>query len=111
MVNTTHLRALCEVVRGGSFAAAGRQLGFTSSAVSQQIAALERMVGVTLFEREPRGIRATPAALYVAAQGEELLMRLDDLGAANRPGRRGARNATTGQLPHRQLQDRAAGAC
>lgn len=78
MVNTTHLRALCEVVREGSFAAAGRRLGYTSSAVSQQIAALERAVGVTLFEREARGIRATPAAVFAASQGEDLLMRLDD---------------------------------
>lgn len=81
MVNTTHLRALCEVVREGSFAGAGRRLGYTSSAVSQQIAALERAVGVTLFEREARGIRATAAAVFAATQGEELLMRLDDFDA------------------------------
>jgi DNA-binding transcriptional LysR family regulator len=78
MVNVTQLRTLCEVVRKGSFAAAGRRLGYTSSAVSQQIAGLERAVGVTLFEREARGIRATTAARYMAAQAEELLMRLDD---------------------------------
>jgi DNA-binding transcriptional LysR family regulator len=78
MVNITHLRALCEVVREGSFAAAGRRLGYTASAVSQQIAGLERAAGVVLFEREAHGIRATTAARYVAAHGEELLMRLDD---------------------------------
>lgn len=78
MVNITHLRALCEVVRGGSFAAAGRRLGYTASAISQQIAGLERAAGAVLFEREAHGIRATTAARYIAAQGEELLMRLDD---------------------------------
>ncbi len=78
MVNITHLRALCEVVREGSFAAAGRRLGYTASAISQQIAGLERAAGAVLFEREAHGIRATTAARYVAAQGEELLMRLDD---------------------------------
>ncbi|MEO3755450.1 LysR family transcriptional regulator [Streptomyces sp. B6B3] len=78
MVNITQLRALCEVVREGSFAAAGRRLGYTASAISQQIAGLERAAGAVLFEREAHGIRATTAARYVAAQGEELLMRLDD---------------------------------
>ena len=78
MINVTHLRALCEVVREGSFAAAGRRLGYTASAISQQIAGLERAAGVVLFEREAHGIRATTAARYVAAKGEELLMQLDD---------------------------------
>lgn len=81
MVNITQLRALCEVVREGSFAAAGRRLGYTSSAISQQIAGLERAVGVALFERESHGIRATTAARYVAAQGAEFLMQLDDFEA------------------------------
>lgn len=81
MVNITQLCALCEVVREGSFAAAGRRLGYTASAVSQQIAGLERAAGVTLFEREAHAIRATTAARYLAAQGRELLMRLDEFDA------------------------------
>ena len=78
MINVTHLRALSEVVRTGSFAAAGRNLGYTSSAISQQIAALERSVGVTFFERETRGIRATPAAHFAADHADDLVNRLDD---------------------------------
>lgn len=78
MVNTTYLRTLCEVVREGSFAGAARRLGYTSSAVSQHIAVLERTIGVTLFEREARGIRTTAAAVFAAQKGEELLMQLDD---------------------------------
>lgn len=81
MINPTQLRTLCEVVREGSFAAAGRRLGYTSSAVSQQIATLERGLGVTLFEREAHGIRATAAAVFVAERGQEMLMRLDDFDA------------------------------
>lgn len=81
MVNVTHLRALAEVVRTGSFAAAGRSLGYTSSAISQQIAALERSVGVTLFEREMRGIRATPAAQFAADHAGDLVTRMDDFDA------------------------------
>lgn len=80
MINFTQLKALCEVVREGSFAAAGRRLGYTASAIAQQVASLERSAGVTLFEREARGIRATPAARYVAARGEEVLMAIEDFG-------------------------------
>lgn len=62
MVNPSHLEALVSVLRTGSFAGAARQLGYTGSAVSQQIAALERETGLVLFERDARGIRATSAA-------------------------------------------------
>ncbi|MEV4565419.1 LysR family transcriptional regulator [Nonomuraea sp. NPDC049419] len=51
MLKPEHLRTLREVVRLGSFAAAANRLGYTSSAVSQQMAALERETGVRLFER------------------------------------------------------------
>lgn len=78
MFNVSQLRAVCAVVREGSFAGAARRLGYTASAVSQQVSGLERGVGVVLFEREASGIRATPAARYMAIHGEELLMRLDD---------------------------------
>src|SRR3954447_26052234 len=48
MVNPVHLRTLLEVTRRGSFAAAALQLGYTASAVSQQMSALEREAGVKL---------------------------------------------------------------
>ncbi len=53
-VDLRHLVALETVARERSFARAAKQLGYTQSAVSQQIAALERACGARLLER-PRG--------------------------------------------------------
>ncbi|MET9230543.1 LysR family transcriptional regulator [Lentzea sp. NPDC003310] len=77
MLNPVHLRTLVEVVKTGSFAEAARRLGYTSSAVSQQISAFERAVGVTLFEREAHSIRPAAAALLIADRGGELLAAID----------------------------------
>ncbi|SDM34257.1 DNA-binding transcriptional regulator, LysR family [Lentzea albidocapillata subsp. violacea] len=77
MLNPVHLRTLVEVVKTGSFAEAARRLGYTSSAVSQQISAFERVVGVTLFEREAHSIRPAAAALLIADRGGELLAAFD----------------------------------
>ena len=77
MLNPVHLRTLIEVVKTGSFAEAARRLGYTSSAVSQQISAFERAVGVPLFEREAHSIRPAGAALLIADRGGELLAALD----------------------------------
>jgi len=77
VLNPLHLRTLVEVVAVGSFAAAARALGYTASAVSQQISALERAVGVELFEREAHSIRPSAAALFIAERGAELLAGLD----------------------------------
>lgn len=66
MLNPTHLHTLGVVLSSGSFAHAARRLGYTPSAVSQQVASLERQLRVTLFEREAHAIRPTAAALTVA---------------------------------------------
>ena len=73
MLNPVLLRTLTVVVRASSFAEAARELGYTGSAVSQQIAALERSVRLQLFERSAHSIRPTPAALTLAARSREVL--------------------------------------
>ena len=50
-----------EVCRLGSLSAAAVELGYTQSAVSRQVAALERTAGARLLERRPRGVVPTPA--------------------------------------------------
>jgi DNA-binding transcriptional LysR family regulator len=52
-----HLRAFLAVARQKSFSGAARELGYTQSAVSQQLLALERIVGASLFMRPPGGRR------------------------------------------------------
>jgi DNA-binding transcriptional LysR family regulator len=83
MLDPLHLRTLTTVLQTGSFAAAARRLGYTPSAVSQQVAALERAARLPLFEREARSIRPTPAAAFLSARGHDVLAALgvlqDDL--------------------------------
>jgi DNA-binding transcriptional LysR family regulator len=79
MLNPLHLRTLTTVVRTGSFADAARQLGYTGSAVSQQIAALERTVKMPLFERDAHSIRPTPAGRFIAERARDALAALGSL--------------------------------
>jgi DNA-binding transcriptional LysR family regulator len=67
-----HLLALQALAREGSFAAAAEALGYTQSAISQQIAALERAVGQRLVER-PAGRRR----IWLTDAGEALLRHAD----------------------------------
>jgi DNA-binding transcriptional LysR family regulator len=80
------LRVLRAVAEHGSFAAAAAELRYTPSAVSQQIAALEREVGAVLVERGARGARLTQAgavldrhAAIVLGQLAAARAELDDL--------------------------------
>lgn len=79
MLNPLHLRTLATVLETGSFALAAQHLGYTASAVSQQMATLERGTRLTLFEREARSIRPTPSAAFLAARGQEVLAVLGAL--------------------------------
>ncbi|WP_433171858.1 LysR family transcriptional regulator [Actinoallomurus sp. CA-150999] len=79
MLNPVHLRTLTAVVDAGSFADAARRLGYTASAVSQQIAALERAVKMPLFERGAHTITPTPAAVYLVRRAVDVLSALDAL--------------------------------
>lgn len=60
----------------GSVTAAAAALGYSAPAVSQQLAALEREVGMELTERAGRGIGLTPAANILVAYTDALLARL-----------------------------------
>lgn len=79
MLNPIQLRTLCAVVDTGSFVLAAQELGYTGSAVSQQISTLERRLGLALFERSARSVRPTSAALSIAARAQGILNALDVL--------------------------------
>jgi DNA-binding transcriptional LysR family regulator len=82
------------VVETGTFTGAAEQLGYTQSAVSQQIARLERSVGAALLERPggPRRVRLTPVGEALALHARAVIDRLRaaqaDI-AAIRAGERG----------------------
>lgn len=82
MVNPVHLRTLVEVVTHQSFAAAALALGYTPSAVSQQMSSLERDTGTTLFDRGAKSIEPTPAALTMVRHAQRVLTDIDALMAA-----------------------------
>lgn len=82
MVNPVHLRTLLEVTRLGSFAAAASRLGYTASAVSQQMSALERDTGVHLFKRSARSVVPTDAAVVMARHAAKVLTDIEALMAA-----------------------------
>lgn len=80
------LRVFVAVCRAGSLSAVARELTCTQSAVSQRVKRLERETGVSLLERQPRGVVPTPAGRILceaAADGiaglELALRRLGDL--------------------------------
>jgi DNA-binding transcriptional LysR family regulator len=77
MLDVRRLRVLHAVSSHGSVTAAATALGFSSPAISQQLAALEREVGLPLTERAGRGIALTPAADILVAHTEVLLAQLD----------------------------------
>lgn len=61
MMDVRRLQVLRAVVTSGSVTAAAAHLGYTPSAVSQQVAALEKEVGIALLERVGRGVQPTAA--------------------------------------------------
>lgn len=73
-----HLAALATVAREGSFSGAADRLGYVQSAVSQQIAYLERIVGRRLVDRSgrPRSVRLTAAGAVLLEHIEQILEQL-----------------------------------
>jgi DNA-binding transcriptional LysR family regulator len=78
-VELRHLAALEAVARTRSFGAAARELGYTQSAVSQQIAQLEKLVGQRLVERPggPRKVDPTEAGRLLLRHAESIVAHLD----------------------------------
>ena len=72
MFDLSRLSFLNAVHRHGSVGAAARELGYTSSAVSQQVGKLEREVGVRLLEPAGRGVVLTDAALVLVRAAESI---------------------------------------
>ncbi len=90
---TRHLATLLLVAQEGSFVAAADLLGLSQAAVSQQMAALERTVGTTLFDRPggPRPVTLTPAGRLLSEHAARVITELhtarqdlDDLASGTR---------------------------
>ena len=78
-VELRHLTALRAIAEEGSFGRAAAQLGYTQSAISQQIATLERAVGERLLERPggPKPVSLTEAGTILLRHAEAIVARLD----------------------------------
>ena len=76
--DTRQLVALLAVVDTGTFSAAAHRLGYTQSAVSQQVASLERAVGGPLLDRPggPRRVQLTPLGEALTVHARALVARL-----------------------------------
>jgi DNA-binding transcriptional LysR family regulator len=77
-----HLVAFDAVATEGTFGRAAERLGYTQSAISQQIASLERLLDAKLFDRPggPRPVELTPLGAEVLDAARDLLIRVDAAG-------------------------------
>jgi DNA-binding transcriptional LysR family regulator len=78
MLDVRRLRTFREVALHGTIRAASEALSFTPSAVSQQVSALERELGVELLERTGRSVRLTAAGRTLVRRAEGILAELDE---------------------------------
>ena len=76
MLDTNRMFTLRQVADHGSITAAAEALGYTTSAISQQIAKLEKEAGQPLLERHARGIVLTEAGHSVVRHAERILIEL-----------------------------------
>jgi DNA-binding transcriptional LysR family regulator len=78
-VEVRHLAALQAVAEEGTFRGAAARLGYTQSAISQQVATLEKIVGTKLIERPggPRAVFLTEAGKLVLRHAEAIMARLN----------------------------------
>ncbi|TCP43443.1 DNA-binding transcriptional LysR family regulator [Tamaricihabitans halophyticus] len=93
MLDVHRLRVFRSVVASGSVQAAATNLGYTPSAVSQHVTALQRETGLTLLTRVGRGLQPTAAGNALAAEADRVLARVgaaEALVADLRSGRTGS---------------------
>ncbi|MEU1306060.1 LysR family transcriptional regulator [Streptomyces shenzhenensis] len=76
-VTLVGLRVVREVAATGSFSEAAASLGYTQSAVSRQVKAVESALGANLFERGARGVTPTEAGLAFVRHAADILSSLD----------------------------------
>jgi DNA-binding transcriptional LysR family regulator len=88
MLDLHRLRLLREFADRGTIAATAAALGYTPSAVSQQLSALEREAGATLLDRAARSVELTDVGRQLAVHAEIILAQVEaaeaDLSAAGR---------------------------
>lgn len=89
MLDPRKLRLLRELAHRGTIAAVAEAMAFTPSAVSQQLAALEREAGVPLLERTGRTVTLTPAGHLLVEHAQAVLEQLERASAALAATRQG----------------------
>ena len=78
-LETKRLRYIVEVSKSGSITTAAETLSITQSALSQNIAEVEDVLGVKLFNRLPRGVLLTEAGEIFVARAKSILYEVDEL--------------------------------
>ncbi|MEV6829560.1 LysR family transcriptional regulator [Amycolatopsis sp. NPDC051102] len=94
MIEVGALRALRSVAALGTLARAAEELGFTASAVSQQIKRLERQVGVPVLAPAGRGVVLTPAGQAIIDAAPEVFQALERCAEAAKSVSAGAPRGT-----------------
>lgn len=89
------LKLLSELERRGTVTAAAGALSYTVSAVSQQLAQLERDAGTTLFEKNGRRIVLTEAGVVLVRHARHILAAVEDAGNAMEAARHGVAATVT----------------
>jgi DNA-binding transcriptional LysR family regulator len=77
-METKHLRTFATIVELESFTRAGRRLGMSQSAISQQVSALERQLNVKLLRRSGGGAKPTPAGEVLLQYARQILRKVDE---------------------------------
>ncbi|MGH7856614.1 MAG: LysR family transcriptional regulator, partial [Candidatus Binatia bacterium] len=77
-MDTKHLRTFLTIVEMESFTRAGRRLDLSQSAISQQIGALERQLGVELLTRKGAGARPTAAGEVLLQYARQILAKIGE---------------------------------